>query len=382
MTYTVNPLWTELERIMADLGDHDREDTFKVSLIRSARDITSELVDAGELRIRTDQISAWLRNKLKDAGIVVSNAWWSAQFPADMKRNYSKSSQPNKCDHDWTEVDNGADLDIEFCDKCHGCRIDKLVVEPAAEQPIPAVKEKKEEEEEEEEQEEPEEPEPEEDGLQAMFDRLIGISRNNAQILTLLSKKTSRVPAAAREARLKNAPTDEERDRLEAKWAADDLAIHDRREVALKCLGMLTDENTIRKTELAQQSAYSNLDDRRRVSFMEKCMANAAIAIGYDRNTIAKVLHVTSKHMRQNISPDGHASYLEDLGWLGRCPNPECGVDLREAVETVISHKKGASGDRADLTLADIDPEPLIPTGYQKLYMILKVENRRLKATS
>ena len=368
----MHTLWTELERIMADLGSHDQEDTLKVDLIRRARDVTSKLVDSGELRIKTDQISAWLRNKLKDAGVTVSDAWWLRQFPSEMKRNYSKTSQPrNDCDHDWTEVDNEADIDLETCDKCHAHRIDKLIVEPAAEQPAPAVREQKEEE------EEPYDEDDDDDDLQARLDRLISISHNNVQILRLISRKISRPTEAYRAARLKSAPTDEERERLETKWAADDLATGERRDIVARSLDTM-DADKIKNTELNQQAAYANLDDRRRVSFMEKCMANAAIAIGYDRNTIAKVLHVTSKHMRQNISPDGHASYLEDLGWLGRCPNPSCGIDLREAVETIIS-QKGAVGDRADLTLADIDPEPLIPTGYQKQYMILKVENRRLK---
>lgn len=363
-------LWAEVRSCISSLKELDDESvTVKADIVRRMTPLIVGLIDDGELSIPYSSVSAYIRNTLKDEGITFASSYWITLFEDEYKRKYSKSSVPNKCKHVWFVISKG----WERCEYCRINRIDKVIqqaapeeaqepdeadedVEAAVVEPVP--------------DEEPEDiPEP---VTIPHIDDLQIISYTNLTLLRLLEGKLA-VNHRARLKEINAANTDEKRDRL---MRAYDSAM----ELAASRLNTWTDAvkdmPDLNRIKQMQSGLFAALNDKQHVTAYESIMANVVIALGYDHNTIARLLGVVGKHIRHNVaSPENAATYMQELKFLGRCPNPDCGVVLKDEVEALM-HRTASDRRTTELEHAGIDPEPLQLSGYAHE---LVLANRRIK---
>ena len=201
------------------------------------------------------------------------------------------------------------------------------------------------------------------DALQQMKE----ISLNNIDNINKILAKTTFQPALLRDLK-RNEP-----DEVQEKFLKSQKDLVDQRLDILNSNKELIDFNMdsiIRK----QKQVEVHLDDRVTVTQWEKVMALVAIQIGYDRNEIARLLGVTTKHMKINVVPEESKKHiLQLLDWFKRCPS--CGAVLAEFFEGLI--KANAKDLPKDLIPDEIDHLRL--TDYQNEIVKLKKQLRELK---
>ncbi len=128
------------------------------------------------------------------------------------------------------------------------------------------------------------------------------------------------------------------------------------------------------KTIAEQEKLPMYFDDRMSITHFQKAMAKFAVDLGFYGNDIAKLLQITSKHMKINIySNEAKQDNFLLLKWFDRCP--DCGIQLSEFFESKISQfKKGTPIDYEDFEI-----DLLKPSSYQQEVIQLKKENFDLK---
>lgn len=143
-----------------------------------------------------------------------------------------------------------------------------------------------------------------------------------------------------------------------------------------------TELKAIQKQLTKAKNMGANFDDRMTLMAFQKWMAITAVNLGYNKNEIARILGITTKHMRTNLYTDRMRNEtLMMLEWFDRCPNPDCGIKLAEHIETMIRSAKNKmiSTPAESPEFTDVDIQLLKPTGYQAEVLRLKKEINRLK---
>ena len=194
------------------------------------------------------------------------------------------------------------------------------------------------------------------------------ISLNNINNINKVLVKTTFQPALLRDMKR------DEPDSVQEKFLKTQKDLVDKRLEILNESKELQDFNAqsvIRK----QKQVEVHLDDRVTVTQWEKVMALLAMQLGYDRNEIARLLGVTTKHMKINIVPEESKKHiLQLLDWFKRCPS--CGSYLADFFEGLIKSK--VTDLPKDLIPEDIDYLRL--TDYQNENIKLKKQVRELKS--
>ena len=366
-------LWKKLDATLKQIqseDEHARQP--KAKIIEDLKIITVQLIDTKELLIEYSDVSAYIRNLLIDRHITFSDSYWSSLFEDDYKRKYSKTSVPKKCtQHDWVQkATKGSDV-WESCCICNISRLNGIVHAVAPEERVPVTKLRR--------AEVPAKPEDDEQTEEPeMLTLLRNISLNNVKLARLVFSKTIPRHADYR-ARARKATTDEEKERVDETYAKH-IALTKSRQKAYKEHLDIFDIKELKQILLKQHTAMSGLDDKQIITPYETVMANIALFMGYEHTTIARALNITAKHMRQNVSTDAPNAntYLQTLGWLGRCPNPDCGIVLKDIAQAAILAADDPEKD-AELEKQGFDPEPLKVTGYQAEIIKLKEEIKALK---
>lgn len=133
----------------------------------------------------------------------------------------------------------------------------------------------------------------------------------------------------------------------------------------------------IKRAVHRQELTAAMFDDRASLTTWQKILAHVAVAIGYNRNQIARMLRVTSKHLKLNIYTDAsEQEMLAQLQWFDRCPNPDCGWKLSEYFEAKVK-QKGKPAEH--FCSEDYELEYLKPTGYQAENLKLVQQVRSLR---
>lgn len=167
--------------------------------------------------------------------------------------------------------------------------------------------------------------------------------------------------------------------------------IESRRVIAIEQIQKFYKDKDLKEVKKELQKIVSDqektsiyFDDRATLTHWEKIMGYVAVQLGYDQNNIAKILGVTAKHMKINIcSKFASFELLKKLRWVQRCPNPDCGIELHEFLESKMNDFKNGKSINTDV----FEIESLVVTGYQaeNLRLVeeiskLKVSNKKLKA--
>ena len=133
------------------------------------------------------------------------------------------------------------------------------------------------------------------------------------------------------------------------------------------------DHEELEKVIRHQKQSAVHLDDRSTITQWEKVMALLAIDLGYDRNEVARLLGITTKHMKINIVPEESKKHiLQLLDWFKRCPG--CGIQLADLFEGLIK-----SNVREVPKSIHKDIEPLRITKYQNEVIQLKKKVKQLE---
>ncbi len=133
------------------------------------------------------------------------------------------------------------------------------------------------------------------------------------------------------------------------------------------------------KTELSQTIAEQEklaiyFNDRMSITLFQKVMARYAVDIGFEQNHIARLLNITSKHMKINIySDETKEEHLLAIKWFDSCAN--CGVNLSEFYESKVKQFR----KRKSLKFKNYEIDLLKTNSYQKQIISLKKENFDLK---
>ena len=221
---------------------------------------------------------------------------------------------------------------------------------------------------------------PTSEGYFMVLTKYLEIARNNVTNLENLIEKLTHDPATI--ARQKQ-------DSVSAAIAdrkADDLKLVTKRRTFVKkyvtekiTKGVKKYDAFLKKLDKiisVQERTYDMWDDRVKLTAYQQMMAQVCIDGGYDMGDIARLLHVTSKHVKLNIYADRKpGDKLAMLEYFDRCPNPDCGIKLSEFLPVTIKAMK-----RGRLISVDkYDPEPLVETGYQKENLRLQRELLNLR---
>ena len=162
--------------------------------------------------------------------------------------------------------------------------------------------------------------------------------------------------------RLEKATTDSERNEVRAKQ---DKRIKRAEQMYEILEPLLVDmPYKIKETRRIQVHALHVLNERKKITSYEKVMANIAITLGYDHNEIKHILGIHINQLKRFRTDKPMRTYLESLEWLKRCPNPDCGIMIADVLDDLITISQEPD-ESPPLTSEDIDPEPLLITGYQ-----------------
>lgn len=201
-----------------------------------------------------------------------------------------------------------------------------------------------------------------------ILEKAKAISQNNIKIIQMIQQKTNiNYTVISRQA--KGKPDIAKAERIDAvkKQTEERIAALKNTMRAIKDPTLLTIE--MDQIITMQMQALRNFNDRASITIYEKMLAQYSVAMGYDQNDIAKMLGITSKHMKLNIIPKtSFGTKLEKLGWHGRCPSPDCGVVIKDVLEVLASNPN-----------ASVDNDALRTTGYQQQVLDLQKENQKLK---
>ena len=347
------------------VGFEERADAKKRVIICDIRDCVVKLVLSNLISIREDQIAIYVWNQLEEKGIKYSKGHFYSEFEENQKRNYSKSSIGNSHKHKWKILSDTKNGLWETC-KCGTNKIDGIeqadAVNTEEKQKSRQVSEVV-------------IPKNIQYELLLMFEE---IAYNNIKIIKMIRQKTS-INKTILTKQTDKKLTQSEKDKRENDV---ETLVNKRIKIVIDGINEMGNPGTILKDAngvITQQlQAMKYFDDRASLTHWQKLMAIFAVAIGYNQNEIAKTIGITAKHMKINVmeAKSGANTLLQDLNWVNRCPNPDCGIVMSDYVESKINNfKAGKSlGD-----IEDFELEPLLPTGYQKQVIVLQEKIRKLK---
>ena len=359
-------IWQSYYSSIKELEGFEQEaNAKKHTIICEIRDCVVRLVLSGLISIREDQIAIYIWNQLEEKGIKYSKGHFYNEFEESQKGKYTKSSQRNSHEHKWKILSDNKSGLWENC-KCGTNRIDGIeqadAVNIEEDQKARQVSEIV-------------IPKNIQYELLLMFEE---ISYNNIKIIKMIKQKTSiNKTHLAKQIDKKRIQSDKEKRENDVK-----NLVNKRIKIVIDGINELGDPGAILKDAngvITQQlQAMKYFDDRASLKHWQKMMARFAVSIGYDQNEIAKTIGVTAKHMKLNVVEvkSGANTLLQDLNWVNRCPNPDCGIVMSDYVESKINDFKDGKnlGD-----IKDFELEPLLPTGYQKQVIILQEKLKQLE---
>lgn len=374
-TYTkkeVDHIWNSYNENLNALDTFEKQgDTKKKTLIENLRDSVLKLVDVGKIAIPQNQVANYVWTQLHERNIKYEKSHFYRLFSENHKRKYTKSvnghnGKTGTHKHDWLKVKSSKKHGVwKQCD-CGANMIDNIEYIPAAEKntgdeynAASAATQ----------------PRKISEAIQPtgtpfeIIDRLIEVSQNNIRLLKMVKSKCTIHKTDIKKQVAKCIDMTEE-ERTESIKNQVGICIN---AVTAEITALAAkSENTpktllwhINKNITRQLHALRNLNFRTSITAYEKMMAKFAVCIGYDQNDVADFLGITTKHMKLNVLHDGNTrnSVLKDLEWFGRCPNPDCGISLKDYCEDRIDQwQQGTPITDAE----DFELEPLLPTGYQK----------------
>ena len=368
ITTTAAVTWNDYYANMKELeGFESQANSKKRLIIQNIRDCVEKLVLTGAISIKQDQIAIYVWNKLLEKGIKYTKSHFYSEFTPEQKRNYTQSSQGNNHHHShkWKIITDNKNGRWENCD-CGANRINDIEQVTYYEDS----------------NEEKQKPLFEivyPDGPEfKLLDLYEEISQNNIRIIKMIRKKTSiNKTVMTKQIGKKNSEDEKEKRQNDI-----ERLVHQRIKVLKDDINLIDKPKTLLKKANAiivnQLYAMKYFDDRSSLLYWQKLMARLAVYIGYDQNTIARTVNISSKHMKLNIMDmlPGSDQLLHDIEWFDRCPNPDCGIILKDYFESKISDFR--TGKKLD-EIEDYELEPLILTGYQKQNSELRQKIRELK---
>ena len=164
------------------------------------------------------------------------------------------------------------------------------------------------------------------------------------------------------------------------------LLVDKRKNVVIQELSDVTQENIDdKKRSLAEIiNAIKKLNDRNKITSYEKAVAKILITkFEYLDGDIAKVLNITTKHVKNNIlkqnekSPHDQDSMLEQLDFLVRCPG--CGLGIADHFEQ--KYRDFIAGKSIEEEDTDFELESFSLPTYAKQVIELKQKIREQKIT-
>ena len=348
-------IWNEYHDRMKELEGFENENNITKKLIVTAiRDSVHKLQQLNLLPIKENQISSYIKNLLLDRGITVAEGYWSGLFPDNMKRNYTNPNADKYHTHRWiTQLKAVSGNVWELCG-CGKSRINGILQESVSN---------------------PEMVKPDRlheiitpKGIEfEALDLMETIAKNNIKIIHLIRQKTSM-----------NMTNINKQHTNPDKIHKIQLNVNRRIKIYKKSITAWRDPKELMKwfnhTISTQLQAIKYFDDRASMTYWEKIMSYLAGEIGYDMNSIAKMLNVTSKHMKLHVITDETKdSYMQYLDWFGKCPG--CGMRLKDLAETMIKQFK-TNKPRPQIT--GMEAEGLTLNTWQKQVITLKRENQKL----
>ncbi len=364
MSLFVNPR-QEYEECLAELEQFSTQTTVtKQSIITRLRDSTLALIKARELDLKPNQTCAHVWSQLEARKVTVAKSWFLTLFDETLKRNYTKSSVESFHDHEWDLV-HTAHGDWERC-SCGANRlngISQVDTEPRTTAPAKDTQVI----------------EPVDVVEYEIIQQLEIFCKLNLQTLRLMKSKL--IYNKTQVLKQKHNAVDEIRDeRIEE---AQDV-IRQRLAIVKKQMAKLAKPSPerflrdLKKTIALQVATKRHFDDRLKITYFEKAMAHLAVNIGFEKNEIARWLGITSKHMKMSVLTelysDKESNVLKALDWFGRCPNPDCGISLKDYYESKIGDfQQGKPISEAE----DYEIELLKPSGYQA--QVIKLKRRLSK---
>ena len=152
------------------------------------------------------------------------------------------------------------------------------------------------------------------------------ISQNNIKIINMIKQKTN-INYTVIAKQIKTRTQDSKDQRLDTirKQTAKRIEVFGKAIKKIKPIKNLI--GGMDQIITAQLKTLRRFDDRASIIYFEKIMAHFAISMGYDRNDIARMLNITTKHIKINVLIEQATNlYLENLEWFGRYPNSDCDV--------------------------------------------------------
>lgn len=363
-------LWENYHVAINDLASFEQQkDVKKKEIITRIRDQVEQLVELQLIQIKKTQISVYVMNKLEERNITISKSWYSEIFPSNLKRNYSKSSQPNFHEHEWSIIIDNSEVGTwEVC-KCGANSINGII--------------QTDDEKEVEEKVFPSPTAPPNEIIESdsvAFDILRAekqYCQNLAALIDLILQKCSVNMTA-----IKNSLKNEAELRIQERIEKSKLLANKRIQIVINEYSNNPEAKLKELQQLIteQMRAKKKLNDRKKITRYEKVMAKLACSLGYHKNNVASILNITTKHIKNEILADvnpssgGQNTLLEEFGWFGRCPNTDCGIVLKDFYdEQIENYRKGTPIDD------EFELEPLLSTGYAKELILAKEEIKKLK---
>ena len=338
--------------------------TTKKQIILDLRDAVSVLVENHSLHIKENQISSYVKNILVERHITYTDGEWYKLFKENQKRNYSiPLTQGNNHKHNWKMMMKDSQRGTWESCSCGDNKINGIIQQAALQktEELKAVRVS--------EIVTPKSPEYE------LLEHMETITANNLKMIKLIKQRTSINNSKIDKQQSSKAriTKDERLEKINQNVNRRINIFNSEIQNFVKTKKIPTVINELKSVIIKQLWAIKGLDDRATLTTFEKVMANFAVSIGYDQNDIARFLLITAKHMKNNVMSDTHEPLLF-LEWFGRCPNPKCGIMLKDYVESQITKYKKDTKVLPQDHIPDGMLEPLITTSYQNQVLELKKE--------
>ncbi|MGI9567080.1 MAG: hypothetical protein ACR2LL_08730 [Nitrosopumilus sp.] len=368
-TDEINTVWSNFHEALNELQVFEsKNDVTKKQIISRIRDNVVILVDAEKIPIKMNQVKVYVENILDERGITISKAWSSELFEPHQKRNYSKSSEPNIHEHQWDLIAENPQLGKWESCHCGANRLNGILQQDVE---IPSLDETK--------------PTPIAEVIEPKgteFEILKGeraVAQNLVTLIDMIIQKCT-INKTVIQKSLKDKPQYRIDERMQEATKLSEKRIQTVQE-EVKKLGKPEEQLKQIKSLIADQlSAKKKLNDRKKITRFEKVMVKLAISLGYSKNYVAGILNITPKHIKNDIlasenpSSHGQNTLLEEFEWFGRCPNPDCGIILKDYYdEQIDNYRQGKSIEEP------FDLEPLLATGYASQVVQLSQQLKKVK---
>ena len=371
-------VWDKYNKSIQELeGFEHRADQKKKEIIINIRDCVVSLVQSQKITIPEKEIANYVYGKLHERHIKYSKSHFYNLFDENLKRKYTHSAVGHNDDgtnnttttthqHTWITVTNHGQFGTwESCD-CGANKINGVehvavpVLADKLESKIPKSV--------------PESEEPKTIEFE-ILDLFLEISQNNVKAIKMLKRKcifhksqlekevTKRISVE------KQKRFDDTKKQIQQRVDAITSQLQDKFGSNLNKV-----YKELQSVITMQHYMFRYFNNRTSLYTWEKAMGRFACTIGYDKNEIAKFLYITTKHMKVSVLKEGtssnsQVSLLKDVEWFSRCPNPDCGIVLKEYFEDKMNEwKQGKfiSGPQ------DYELDFLMATGYQAEVLELK----------